>query len=199
MPSASVGDKPGDPANCVAVEQGNTLNNLGASECAQCAWNDRKIAGVCGVSITFVSSLRRPEVVEQRENNRRKSECRPTQEYPTQVKGCSPATPDVESVTTPEVESVTTLASLTTVATPPEKHDETPGLVAVEGLANDEDTRLFDAEMLVGYESTLAENVEVQKIVDTDQPLAEAVARIKQLSAEVFSLRGAVRAVPPPR
>lgn len=48
-------------------------------------WSDRKIAEAAGVSVTFVSALRRPEVKEQRDKNRKTSA--------EKAAGCSPATP----------------------------------------------------------------------------------------------------------
>lgn len=102
-----------------------------------------------------------------------------------------------------------------TVATPPEKHDEAPGpvkaskasgspeiaelmsIIADLKAKNEALTEEVEAlrEVAAGADETLKELVLVQAIVDANPPLAEAVAKAKQLSAEVFSLRESNRAL----
>ena len=89
----------------------------------------------------------------------------------------------------PKPKKVSPPADTGTVATAPEKHDETPG------PAEDADTREFTAEMLAALESAMAENARLNAIVEADQPLAEAAAVIKQQAAEIFALRESNRAL----
>lgn len=77
-----------------------------------------------------------------------------------------------------------------TVATAPEKQDEASG--PVERPDQSEEARAFTAQMLADYESTLAENVELQKILDADDKLAAARESIARLTAEVLVLRSRV-------
>ena len=108
-----------------------------------------------------------------------------------------------------------TPADAPTVATPPERHDEAPGpvkaskasgspevaelmsIIADLKAKNEALTEEVEAlrEVAAGADETLKELVLVQAIVDANPPLAEAVAKAKQLSAEVFSLRESNRAL----
>ncbi len=93
------------------------------------------------------------------------------------------------------------------VATSPEKHDETPGPVerSAEGgspAGDRNDYGASDDEMLTQFNDTLGENVRLLAIVEADDRLDAAMAQIKQMAgeikqkdAEIFSLRGANRAL----
>jgi hypothetical protein len=54
-------------------------------------WSDRRIAEQLGLSVTFVSATRRPEVAQQRQENRQASVER---QAAVAEEGCSPATPE---------------------------------------------------------------------------------------------------------
>lgn len=121
----------------------------------------------------------------------------------------------VEAKAPKKPKKVSPPADTGTVATPPERHDEAPGPVEVVKdadspkvtdlmaeiaslkAANAALTEEVEAlrEVAAGADETLKELVLVQAIVDANPPLAEAVAKAKQLSAEVFSLRESNRAL----
>lgn len=68
-------------------------------------WSDRQLAEACGVSVTFVGSIRRPEVAAKQAENKNKSEAKKSEqktekpekntkeERPQSDHGCSPTTP----------------------------------------------------------------------------------------------------------
>jgi hypothetical protein len=70
---------------------------------AAAEWSDRKIADHCGVSVPFVSALRRPEVAQkQQERNANTAAKRVLDESPTKPKGCKPITPEPQAVESSE-------------------------------------------------------------------------------------------------
>ncbi len=95
----------------------------------------------------------------------------------------------------------------TSTATAPESTDESPGPVKtikpkngdpiVEALQAENaqlreeiaEMKEFSAEQLKGLEETLADASEMQKVFDADDKLAAAMERIKQMTAEIVSLR----------
>ena len=159
------------------------------------AWSDRKIADLCGVSITFVSALRRPEVAEKQAEAKTKSASKKAessaQEYPTKPKGCSPTTP-------PEPDSSLDSES-SEKATPPDESAKQPGPVQatkpaepaeVEKLRADlEQASEFVAEQGANLQTLLDEVIELRKVCEADDKLATAAAVIKQKTAENRVLR----------
>jgi uncharacterized ParB-like nuclease family protein/FtsZ-binding cell division protein ZapB len=62
-------------------------------------WSDRKIAEACGVSVPFVSAIRRPEVAQKQRAHREEQQ---SAKYPTEPKGCNPITPEPPAAPAPK-------------------------------------------------------------------------------------------------
>lgn len=133
-------------------------------------WSDRKIAEHCGVSAPFVSAIRRPEAAVRQQAQRDKSAAKKSE-------GCNPITPLTDSPANagqPFVEKA---------KAPPAPPAPEPAAAEVDELKS------MLAEQAGQFESTLAENIALHKVVDADDKLAEAVAQVKQLTAENQKLR----------
>lgn len=129
-------------------------------------WSDRKIAEAAGVSVTFVSALRRPEVKEQRDKNRKTSA--------EKAAGCSPATPPLS---TSKVESNSTLE-----ATPAPASQPKPVKVEPEDA---DYTGPSQAEIDAAIEGTKEDIDFLNKLMEADDKLAAAVGENEKLRAEL--------------
>jgi FtsZ-binding cell division protein ZapB len=185
-------------------------------------WSDRDVSRQCKVSHPFVAKMRAS--LETKRNpifpdSRPESHLETFPDSPAEtVKKVSRGGKAYEMKTdgvSKANKARATPADEPTVATPPERHDEAPGpvkaskasgspevaelmaIIADLKAKNEALTEEVEAlrEVAAGADETLKELVLVQAIVDANPPLAEAVAKAKQLSAEVFSLRESNRAL----
>jgi len=145
---------------------------LGDAEWA--AWTDREIAKACGVSHTFVATIRRPAVAEKRQENRDKSAAKriasvePGSTTPAK-NSASPVEPDCTAAVTEEAAN---------------EEDEEFGPSAEELAFFEEkeksDREVFDALIEVGH---------------SDDALGDALDLVMKQGEEIARLRAALRGV----
>lgn len=122
-------------------------------------WSDRKIAEACAVSVSFVGALRRPEVKERQAANRAAS-------AEKKLEKCSPTTPD-ESEEAPAKEQVKALKA-------PKVEAEDVHYVGPSQEEIDEAIDAAKADMSM-----------LQKLIESDDVLADLAAANEQLRAEL--------------
>lgn len=123
------------------------------------AWSDRKIAEVCGVAHSFVAATRKPEVAAKQQENRIASAAKKTQQVESDSTPAAPAPKTVEP--TPQAEPQDT------------PDDDGPGA----------------DEMAANAAAEAADRAAFNKLMDADDKLAEAVAEIKRLNAELAAVK----------
>lgn len=119
------------------------------------AWSDRKIAEEIGVSVPFVSSVRRPEVKVKQQENRAASESRKAEKR-------NPITPPPAPAVAP--------------APPPAVKKE---------VEDTEYYGPSDAEIAAAEEAAANDMTLLHKLIDTDDKLTAVIDENKQLRAEL--------------
>lgn len=116
-------------------------------------WSDRKIADHCGVSVTFVSAARRPEVAQKRQENRAASAAKRSPATPEaqETKPAKPVEPPKKEATGAEpdfTENDELAESQDVIVSLSEQVDELRAKLAVEQMDASEDEKTAASELI---------------------------------------------------
>jgi len=130
-------------------------------------WSDRKIAEVCGVSVPFVSAIRRPAVAEKQRAHR---EERLGTKYPTEPNGCNPITPQPTEAPAPR---------------PTKRELPAPTEPATDDQLSEAQHTIAD---LAQENDALRDKLAVESLMDSEEAKTQTQETIRELRALVKTL-----------